>query len=727
MRKKLVSILIAMVLMTTVAIGFAACWGTLHPINVGRHPCSVCRAAECPCLDYCSCTNDCCECHNTNSQYTNSYTNSQYFTLFVYGGKILGHNELPSNTAKIRAGAAVSIQYVCEHVFIQPVPTPFHYFLGWYEGDTLLSTNALFEFYMPARDKTLNARYEIRWTEGGGNLPSIARYSTARCCNREFIERTDEQRANLNRSQAIQGQALAPFGNHYEMGWMQKSKNFAGIWYCQDGYLNIGVVGSIEGLSTFDGQVVYHQFQFSYGFLYSIMQALPPVMAKYRISSLAVCQRCNVLLVSINNRAMLYNIVVHLLDLGLFEREAIHFIVPDSNRLAPVRRTLEGVEMVTERDFYETDVSEIVVAWKNGTDRTLMFGESFHIEKKINGQWYVLSFGEVWFTSIGFELPPNSQTSHTYNIHHFTDSLAIGKYRIAASFFATADIPVTADNMYWVFAEFEVVSNAGLQGHFFRIDSGDWLANFPIEEFRALRGCCCSSEAIVFRSREKLQLFFDQVYSKTFSGTEWIKNENFSNALKSFDDDFFKHHNLVAFVVESGNAADYFTLDNVFYDDNLLSISLRQHFGVGDTIMTGWLALIEIPVINADAAMKINDVYWSWRISGVLSMQEWLNVMFKALSSAGFVVEEVCPGVTGMWAFTVYSEYGDFTLAITVNIGCDGATKIPSVWYFDNIDFSLDGQRAGFFFGNIHVIGCASAVQIAYIALGGSTYFALDN
>jgi len=588
-------------------------------------------------------------------------------------------------------------------------------------------------------------------------------------------------------------------------------------------------------------------------------------------------------------------------------------------------------------------------------------------------------------------------------------------------------------------------------GHFFRLDFGGSLANFPRGEFRNEGQCCCkSSQVIVFTSREQLQEFFYGVHSTTLSGSEWIRSETFTDTINSFGDDFFENQNLVAFVTAAGNTANYFILDGVTYNDNTLSIILKQHHGAGGNAMTDWLAIIEVPVLSADIEIKINNRNWQvnypreyfeltvqggyiftcekefnawnwadmpvarppssvqvqvgqqvfiistmhppggffyawlegnnhittqrdfaftmpnrdvvltqrvgnskdmigqfkawaiedysakhshnevdiayfyghllrqiapfhtdisiaimfnspsdavlgseeiitaqrritveytcatrilvWRMgrfyrlqeaynAGYLtannileirrlhharlnmhdemwslwgdmqsalisegftitlvhtiftggggfraerdedeflnitvhiidqshppegwfftttdhgmnypmfifaiqqfdiffpssisafgtdealriahtaiggttafpsanSMQDWLNIMFGALTNAGFVVNEVCSGVTGMWAFVANSEDDGLALDITVNIGCDGATEIPSVWYFHNIDFCLGGYRTEFFFGNIHVLGCPSAVQIAYIALGGNTHFPLDN
>ena len=50
-------------------------------------------------------------------------------------------------------------------------------------------------------------------------------------------------------------------------------------------------------------------------------------------------------------------------------------------------RTLAGVKMTTEKSAYRTDAETITVTWENDTDKNLLFGDSYHIEKKTNGKW----------------------------------------------------------------------------------------------------------------------------------------------------------------------------------------------------------------------------------------------------------------------------------------------------------------------------------------------------
>lgn len=148
-------------------------------------------------------------------------------------------------------------------------------------------------------------------------------------------------------------------------------------------------------------------------------------------------------------------------------------------------------------------------------------------------------------------------------------------------------------------------NNNNQGGHFFRLDFGAWLSNFPMEEFRAEESQYNGS-VIVFTSSGRLQEFFDGVYSQTFSGTEFVKNDNFTNTLNRFDDDFFYTKSLAVFVVSAGNTANTFSLDSVINSNYTVTINLRYNSGgIGGDAMTDWLVLIEIPGIQDDTNVRV--------------------------------------------------------------------------------------------------------------------------
>lgn len=121
----------------------------------------------------------------------------------------------------------------------------------------------------------------------------------------------------------------------------------------------------------------------------------------------------------------------------------------------------QSVIMITEKTTYPSDVKSINVVWKNYTEKSATFGNSFHLEKKVKGGWKwekVQLTKTIYFTSIGYMLFPNSEGEHTYHISSIYDNLDVGNYRIATNYYDTA--PATKDDAKLVFAEFALVNKA---------------------------------------------------------------------------------------------------------------------------------------------------------------------------------------------------------------------------------------------------------------------------
>jgi hypothetical protein len=123
--------------------------------------------------------------------------------------------------------------------------------------------------------------------------------------------------------------------------------------------------------------------------------------------------------------------------------------------------TSQDVIMITEKTTYPSDVRSIRAVWKNGTEKSLTFGDSFYLEKKVKGGWKwekVELPGTVTFGDIGYTLLPNAQGEHTYPISTIYGDLEVGNYRIVTRYFDKA--PATAGDAQWVFAEFALVNEA---------------------------------------------------------------------------------------------------------------------------------------------------------------------------------------------------------------------------------------------------------------------------
>jgi len=124
-------------------------------------------------------------------------------------------------------------------------------------------------------------------------------------------------------------------------------------------------------------------------------------------------------------------------------------------------RSLDGVVMTAEKSTYASDVEKIKVTWTNSTSRSLTFGDSYYLVKKMNNKWKKVSVpNNTAFNDIGYIILPYSEAQHTYQLHYIYTDLDAGTYRIVTHFFDDADIPVTSDDEYYLFAEFTLTDDA---------------------------------------------------------------------------------------------------------------------------------------------------------------------------------------------------------------------------------------------------------------------------
>ncbi len=98
---------------------------------------------------------------------------------------------------------------------------------------------------------------------------------------------------------------------------------------------------------------------------------------------------------------------------------------------------LEGVWIETEYETYEVGTTSVRVKWYNTLPDSMLFGEMFYLEENVNGSWDRVSkvtdinYG---FNAVGLILNPNDSRWHNYNLICYTDGLALGEYRISATF-----------------------------------------------------------------------------------------------------------------------------------------------------------------------------------------------------------------------------------------------------------------------------------------------------
>lgn len=116
---------------------------------------------------------------------------------------------------------------------------------------------------------------------------------------------------------------------------------------------------------------------------------------------------------------------------------------------------LLGVRMYTEKNEYPSDVREINVSWVNETDKYLLFGDIFCIQKLEGREWKSLNDSNYNFSA--FRVAPYSEAKHSYDTRAYSDKLEKGTYRIVADF-EIADNTIGNSKLYKVTRNFKIIS-----------------------------------------------------------------------------------------------------------------------------------------------------------------------------------------------------------------------------------------------------------------------------
>ncbi|MCL2256057.1 MAG: hypothetical protein FWC11_04270 [Firmicutes bacterium] len=103
------------------------------------------------------------------------------------------------------------------------------------------------------------------------------------------------------------------------------NSQFAGVWYCERGYLNIGVTNDSRE-ATRSPAVVYHLRDFSHNFLMTVHGAIWERSPHYSIFGVALLPQYNQVEVRLENKNYIANIITYLETRSLFRENSIKFI-----------------------------------------------------------------------------------------------------------------------------------------------------------------------------------------------------------------------------------------------------------------------------------------------------------------------------------------------------------------------------------------------------------------
>lgn len=158
--------------------------------------------------------------------------------------------------------------------------------------------------------------------------------------------------ANSNRSVAIYNEAISPYKsisikyNGDEV--VSYSEDFAGIFIDDEGFLNIGLVGSQHSVSNFNGQVIYKQYIFSYNYLQEIQNVVTDIMTDYNIHLVGIDEKSNNVSIYLNDECDIEKLSNFLQVTKGFDEKALNFIVDGSGGIIQ-NSTAYGGESISRR------------------------------------------------------------------------------------------------------------------------------------------------------------------------------------------------------------------------------------------------------------------------------------------------------------------------------------------------------------------------------------------
>ncbi len=131
----------------------------------------------------------------------------------------------------------------------------------------------------------------------------------------------------------------------------------------------------------------------------------------------------------------------------------------DTSGSAAVSSDSTGVSLILEDTVYTNDKGSINATWYNNSDKEMMYGYSFTVEKQTDGEWVEFKpTAELAFEDLGIMLEAGAGKEHTFDLSNY-DFTEAGTYRIATDYSLEAEgskKPQQTYDHYDIYAEFTV-------------------------------------------------------------------------------------------------------------------------------------------------------------------------------------------------------------------------------------------------------------------------------
>ena len=117
--------------------------------------------------------------------------------------------------------------------------------------------------------------------------------------------------------------------------------------------------------------------------------------------------------------------------------------------------TNDPLNMSIKKNSLTPEEATLII--KNNTNYTYTYGQSYTLEKYVDGNWFIIDpKNDLTFVSIGYTINPKETKQIKVNWKHHYGKLSSGKYRIVKDVFRNIDIPIDENDNYYIAVEFTI-------------------------------------------------------------------------------------------------------------------------------------------------------------------------------------------------------------------------------------------------------------------------------
>lgn len=159
---------------------------------------------------------------------------------------------------------------------------------------------------------------------------------------------------------------------------------FAGVWYCPLGYLNIGVTCAQE-VRDVHPNIVYQVLDFSYNFLLDVHAAIKNLMPRYNVFGVSITPQYNQVRVSVSSYEYINNINTYLKRLSLYRAGAVNFVMQEKPMPSSAPTPIHAGEHITHRNLPNGGGTISAKAICNSTGRRGIVTNAHNVKQHIGG------------------------------------------------------------------------------------------------------------------------------------------------------------------------------------------------------------------------------------------------------------------------------------------------------------------------------------------------------